>query len=122
MIRRVINRIFFHNRREKLSKWHRDKLFLYCGVVAWLAHLPLAGPLLRKRGYAVYNPRMLNFKTTWSCTYDAFGTHFYQREISGDEFRSLFNSTASGRMKILFADGNVLLLHKESHEMKIEST
>lgn len=113
LLRRIVNRILFHNRRERLSRWDRDKLFLYCGVIAWSAHLPLVGPLLRRLGYAVYNPRMLSFKTTWSCTYDAFGTHTYQREISGDEFQSLFSSTKTGRMRILFVEGNVLLLEKE---------
>ena len=112
MLRRVINRVFFHNRWERLSKWDRDKLFLYSGVIAWFAHQPVIGPFLRKLGYAVYNPRMLTFKTTWSCTYDAYGTHSYQREISGEEFRHLFATVPSGKMEIRFEEGNVLLLHK----------
>ncbi|MES2353809.1 MAG: class I SAM-dependent methyltransferase [Pseudomonadota bacterium] len=110
--RRLIDRLFFHNRRERLSKWDRDKLFLHCGVIARRAHQPIIGPILRKVGYAVYNPRMPTFKTTWSCTYDAFGTHSYQREISGEAFRRLFAESPFGKMKIEFEEGNVLLLHK----------
>jgi len=112
VLRRLIDHLLFHNRREWLSKWDRDTLFLYCGVIAWLAHRPVIGPLLRRLNYAVYNPRMLTFKTTWSCTYDAFGTHTYQREISGEEFRHLFATAPSGKMDIRFEEGNVLLLHK----------
>lgn len=113
VLRRGINRVFFRNRWERLSKWDRDKLFLYAGVIAWFAHQPVIGPVLRKFGYAVYNPRMLTFKSTWSCTYDAYGTHSYQREISGEDFRNLFATVPSGEMKIGFEDGNVLLLSKQ---------
>jgi ubiquinone/menaquinone biosynthesis C-methylase UbiE len=112
MLRRVINRVLFHNRWERLSKWDRDKLFLYCGVIAWFAHQPVIGPVLRKLGYAVYNPRMMTFKATWCCTFDACGDHSYQREISGEEFRYLFATAPSGKMEIRFEAGNVLLLHK----------
>jgi len=114
LLRRIANRIFFHKRRDRLSKWNRDELFLYCGVVAWLAHRPVIGPFLRRLGYAVYNPRMLTFKTTWSCTYDAFGTHAYQREISQEEFRHCFESLPKGYMKLLYSEGNAFLLKKLS--------
>jgi SAM-dependent methyltransferase len=114
IVRRAINRIFFHRRWERLSKWDRDKLFLYCGVIAWLAHRPIIGPFLRRFGYAVYNPRMLTFKTTWSCTYDAVGTHTYSREISQHEFRRCFETVPASRMKFLFIEGNVFLAEKQA--------
>lgn len=112
LLRRAVNRVFFHRRWERLSKWNRDKLFLYCGAIAWLAHLRGIGPFFRRTGFAVSNPRMLTFKSTWSCTYDAVGTHAYSRELSGEQFRRCFESFPLRRMSILFAEGNVLLLER----------
>lgn len=112
LLRRAINALFFRNRWERLSKWNRDTLFLYAGVVAWLAHRRGIGPFLRRIGYATYNPRMLTFKATWSATYDSVGTHAFQRELTGLQFRECFARVRSGKMSIAFADGNVLLVRK----------
>lgn len=110
--RRVIDTIFFYKRRERLSKWNQDKLFLYCGVLAWMAHLPILGYFVRKSRLAIHNPRMMNFKATWCNTYDCYGTHTYQREISSDEFRSLFDFKEGYKMNLLFEKESALHLKK----------
>lgn len=112
LLRRTFNAVFFRNRWERLSKWNRDTLFLYTGVIAWLAHRRVIGPVLRRIGYATYNPRMLTFKATWSATYDSVGTHSFQRELTGPQFRKCFELVPGGSMSIAFADGNVLLVRK----------
>lgn len=111
-LRKVIDTVFFYKRRERLSKWNQDKLFLYCGVLAWMAHLPVLGYIVRKSRLAIENPRMLNFKATWCNTYDCYGTHTYQREISSDEFRKLFEFTGQFKMNLLFEKESALHFKK----------
>lgn len=111
LVRRAIDRTVLRNRRERLSKWNRDKLFLYTGVLAWLGMTPGLGYVLRRLNVVVWNPRMPTFKATWVCTYDTFGDHAYQRLVSRDEFLGYFKDCGF-EMHKRFQDGNVLLMEK----------
>jgi ubiquinone/menaquinone biosynthesis C-methylase UbiE len=111
VVRNAISATLLRNRRERLSKWDRDKLFLYSGVLAWLGEAPGLGYVLRRLNVVVYNPRMPTFKATWSCTYDAFGNHAYQRHVSSDVFFGYFRDSGH-RMQKRFQEGTVLLMQK----------
>jgi ubiquinone/menaquinone biosynthesis C-methylase UbiE len=111
--RNAINRTLLRNRRERLSRWDRDKLFLYSGVLAWLGMSPGLGYVLKRLNVVIHNPRIPTFKATWSCTYDAFGNHSYQRHVSSETFLGYFRDSGC-RMSTRFQDGNVLLMEKLS--------
>jgi ubiquinone/menaquinone biosynthesis C-methylase UbiE len=96
--------------RSRLSSWDRYHLLLLTGIFAALAHVPLVGRLLRLSGTAIHSSLMPDFKTTWTNTFDNFGTHTYQRYVSGDEFWSYFER--AGRMAKLRVDGNVVVARR----------
>lgn len=110
-VRAAIDRTVFRNRRERLSKWSRDRLLLYTGMLAWLSERPALGYLMRRSGAVIYNPKMLDFKSTWVCTYDFYGNHWYQREIRSQTFLDYFAASGSS-MACRFQDGNVVLMQK----------
>jgi len=87
--------------RRTLSRLSPPALFFCTGCIAALAYFPVCGRLWG-RTIAVMNPRMPNFKATWSCTYDAYGYHAFQRHITPEEFASFFCSIPNVRIERQF--------------------
>jgi ubiquinone/menaquinone biosynthesis C-methylase UbiE len=75
--------------RKRLSCLAPEKLLLLSGIFAAATHIPVLGSILNKT-ISVTNPRMPFLKATWSCTYDTYGSHAFQRHIQLDEFISYF--------------------------------
>jgi ubiquinone/menaquinone biosynthesis C-methylase UbiE len=75
--------------RKRLSRMEPERLLLLSGVLAAATYVPILGYIFG-RTLAVVNPRMPFLKATWSCTYDTYGSHTFQRHIQPDEFRSYF--------------------------------
>ena len=81
--------------------------------VAWRApaersESPLVQGLrrLRRSGTAQYSPWMPDFKTTWTNTFDWYGTHSFQRMIPPETFWSYFEKAAQVERQF-FAPGVV---------------
>jgi SAM-dependent methyltransferase len=94
-VRRVVRKVrlgYYELLRRRLSRMERFKLLFLCGVFAALAYVPLLGRLVRWSGTALYYDLMADFKTTWTNTYDFYGTHAYQRIILPEEFWSYFDN------------------------------
>jgi ubiquinone/menaquinone biosynthesis C-methylase UbiE len=75
--------------RKRFSQLEPERLLLLSGVLALATYVPIFGYFFG-RTFAVINPRMPFLKATWSCTYDSYGSHAFQRHIHPDEFRSYF--------------------------------
>ena len=75
--------------RKKLCKLSQEKLLIISGILSVGAHIPFLGYVIGNT-IAVVNPRMPSFKATWSCTYDTYGSHSYQRHIKENEFLKYF--------------------------------
>jgi ubiquinone/menaquinone biosynthesis C-methylase UbiE len=96
--------------RWRLSKVDKHTLLFLSGCIAAVAHVPLIGRLWG-RTIAITNPKMRNFKATWSCTYDSYGYHSYQRHISAAEFTSyLLNGDV--KMEIIRQNGCEILARR----------
>ncbi|MBI3761281.1 MAG: class I SAM-dependent methyltransferase [Chloroflexi bacterium] len=80
--------------RRRLSQWDPYHLLAYTGLLAALASLPALGALLRLSNIVVHNPRMPDFKSTWSNTYDSYGSQTYQRYLRPADFRRMFDLAA----------------------------
>jgi SAM-dependent methyltransferase len=78
--------------RSHLSKMNRYKLQLLTGVIAALNYIPVINFFLRKTKTVEYYNTMPDFRTTWINTFDSFGNHSYQRNISSEEFLSYFKA------------------------------
>lgn len=89
VLRRARHRIEMW-RRARLSRWDRYNLLGYSALLAALGEIPVLGRILKKARVVIHNPRMDDFKSNWSCTYDNFGSHSFQRYITVEEFRSYF--------------------------------
>ena len=76
--------------RRRLSAMDRFKLLLLTGNLAALAYVPILGRLIRATGSALYYELMPEFRTTWTNTYDYYGSHTFQRFITAEEFASYF--------------------------------
>ena len=76
--------------RSRLSRLERFKLLFVCGVLAALAYVPVLGRAVRWSATALWYELMPDFKTTWTNTYDFYGTHAFQRIIPPDEFAGYF--------------------------------
>ena len=96
--------------RRRLSRLQRYKLMLLTGNLAALSYIPLLGKLLRLTTVAYYDI-MPDFKTTWTNTFDAYGSHSHQRFITPDEFWSYF---ALLKMKRLYQEHTLVVACKES--------
>jgi SAM-dependent methyltransferase len=93
VLRRVVRKVrlgYYEFVRGRLSRMERFKLLFLCGVFAALAYVPLLGRFIRWSGTALHSDVMPDFKTTWTNTYDFYGTHAYQRVIAPEEFWSYF--------------------------------
>ncbi len=80
--------------RSCLCVWDRYKLLWLTGTLAVLAYVPLLGHLLRWTVVPYYR-LMSDFKTTWTNTFDAYGTHAFQRRITPEEFKNYFERTGA---------------------------
>jgi SAM-dependent methyltransferase len=75
--------------RARLSRLDRASLLFVTGGLAALAHLPGLGRLVGRTA-AFANPRHRIFRATWAHTYDAYGSHAFQRRLAPEEFAGLF--------------------------------
>lgn len=89
--RHKIRHEIMQKRRNKLSRMNPYRLLAWTGVLAIMSEVPIIGHILKKSGIVTHNPRMPDFKSTWCCTYDTFGSHSFQRYVSDDVFRSYWN-------------------------------
>lgn len=79
--------------RARLSKWDQHRLLHASGCLAALAYVPGLRWLMRRSGLAVYSPRMPDFRTTWTNTFDSYGSHAHQRVIPHETFRRYVDET-----------------------------
>ena len=75
--------------RGRLAGLDRAPLLLVTGILAGLAHVPLLGRLWG-RTVALTNPRHRTLRATWARTYDAYGSHAFQRRLDPEAFAALF--------------------------------
>jgi len=108
--RRLVTRARYHLRegiRRATRHTPQEVLFLASGAGAALAQIPVVGWLL-KNTVVVANPRMSGLKPTWSATYDAYGTHAYQRFLRHDDFIALVQNAGFARPDGSREDGVVV--------------
>jgi SAM-dependent methyltransferase len=98
-----VKKAFTDSLRRRLSRWDRYKLLLLTGNMAAAASIPLVGKAVRVSGAAMYHDLMPDFKTTWTNTFDWYGTHAHQRHLSSDEFWQLFE--AAGGLEPVYREG-----------------
>jgi ubiquinone/menaquinone biosynthesis C-methylase UbiE len=100
--------------RSRLSRWNPYSLLAFTAFLSALAYVPVMGYVLRKMGIVVFNPRMPTYKATWSCNYDSYGSHTYQRYISHTEFLGYFKR--AGCFRTLFASTSECVVYLEKVE------
>jgi len=106
--------------RRRMSHLDRYTILFLSGCIAALAHVPILGRFWGRTA-AVTNPRMQNFKATWSCTYDSYGYHSYQRHVSAAEFAS-YILNANSEMEIVWHNGCQLLAKRRRTESETSAT
>lgn len=79
--------------RRRLSKRERYRLLYAAGRLAALAYVPGLRWLVRRSGLAMYSPLMPDFGTTWTNTFDSYGSHHHQRVIADETFRRMVDDT-----------------------------
>ncbi len=99
--------------RSRLSRLERFKLLLITGNLAALSYVPLLGALIRKTALALYYDLMPDFKTTWTNTFDYYGSHTYQRFLKAQEFAALFSAIPG--MKVEFEKSGNIRASKSQH-------
>jgi 2-polyprenyl-3-methyl-5-hydroxy-6-metoxy-1,4-benzoquinol methylase len=107
---RKITQGYYEFLRNRLSRLDRDKLLLLTGNLAALNYLPLIGWILRKTGTTMYSDLMPRFKTTWTNTFDYYGSHAYQRFITPEEFWGYFEEM--GNLQLLFKGIGLVVARK----------
>jgi ubiquinone/menaquinone biosynthesis C-methylase UbiE len=90
--------------RRRLRRLDRYALLLLTGLLAATGYVPVLGHLLRRSGTVAFSDLMPDLKTTWTNTYDRFGTHAYQRFVTPAQFWSFFES--AGTFERLHIEGN----------------
>jgi ubiquinone/menaquinone biosynthesis C-methylase UbiE len=80
--------------RGRLKKRERYETLWITGTLAALAYVPLLGWAVRRSGLAMFSDRMPSFQTTWTNTHDSYGGHAFQRYLSAEEFRGLFEGNS----------------------------
>lgn len=95
--------------RSHVSRMSEFPLLLTTGCLAGLSYIPGFGFLLRKSGIVQYQPSMPTLKTTRLNTYDAFGSHTFQRIMNTAEFYDLFNNE---EVRLLMTRGEVVVAQK----------
>jgi ubiquinone/menaquinone biosynthesis C-methylase UbiE len=96
--------------RRRLSRLDRYKLLLLTGNLAALSYVPVVGRLLRLSGSALWYELMPDFRTTWTNTFDFYGSHAYQRFVSGEEFWSYFEE--AGGLERVRASGATVVARR----------
>ena len=113
--KRLLSRVrlgYMNALRRRLCRWDRYKLFLLTGNVAAASYIPGLRTLLRKSGTAIYYDLMPDFKTTWTNTFDTFGSHAFQRHVTPQEFWSYFQR--AGQFEALHRDGTLVAARRVS--------
>jgi ubiquinone/menaquinone biosynthesis C-methylase UbiE len=105
-LKRRISLGIYDRARARLSRLERFKLLLVTGNLAALSYVPLLGSVVRRTGLALHYDLMPDFKTTWTNTFDFYGTHAYQRFMSSAEFSALFREIPAISI-VRERDGNV---------------
>lgn len=95
---RKVRLTYYESLRNRLSRMERYRLLFLTGMLASLSYVPFLGFLIRRSGTAIYNDLMPDFKTTWTNTFDYYGSHSFQRFISTEEFRTYFERVAGIRL------------------------
>jgi ubiquinone/menaquinone biosynthesis C-methylase UbiE len=114
-LKRRISLGIYESTRARLSRLERFKGLFVTGILASLSYVPLLGRLIRRLGLALYYDLMPDFKTTWTNTYDYFGSHAYQRFLTSGEFLALFSAIPN--MQILHdQEGNIRASRVRSDE------
>jgi SAM-dependent methyltransferase len=90
--------------RRRTSSMSRYRLLLLTGVLAAAAYVPGLRWLVRRSGTAQHSHLMPDFKTTWTNTFDWYGTHSFQRLIPTETFWRYFEESAAVE-KEFFAPG-----------------
>ncbi|MCE5273074.1 class I SAM-dependent methyltransferase [bacterium] len=93
-VRRLVRKVstgYYEFLRARLSRLERFKLLLVTGVLAALNYVPLLGHVLRRAGMVKYYNLMPGFRTTWTNTFDFFGSHAHQRIITPERFLACFD-------------------------------
>jgi ubiquinone/menaquinone biosynthesis C-methylase UbiE len=106
-----IKKVLHRTLRGRLSRLDPYTLLSFTCVLSFFPYIPVMGYVLRKLGIVIFNPRMPSYKATWSCNYDSYGSHAYQRLITPKEFISYFNK--AGHFKTLSAPTNECLVYLE---------
>ncbi len=96
--------------RSYLSHIERFQLLWLTGNLAALAYAPLVSWFVRKSGIAIWYKLMPDFKTTWTNTFDMYGSHTYQRLITPEEFWRYFE--VSGEMGRIYQDHTLVVAQK----------
>lgn len=90
--RRALTSWYYGFLRSRLSRMDRFKLLLTTGNLAALSYVPILGRALRASETALYYDLMPEFRTTWTNTFDFWGSHTFQRFITPDEFVAYFTT------------------------------
>jgi SAM-dependent methyltransferase len=96
--------------RNRTSRMPRYPLLLLTGFLAAAAYVPGLRWLVRRSGTAQYSDVMPEFKTTWTNTYDWYGTHAFQRLIPTETFWRYFEDAAG--VEVLFRAPGVIRVRK----------
>jgi ubiquinone/menaquinone biosynthesis C-methylase UbiE len=80
--------------RGRTSRMDRYRLLMLTGVIAAASYVPGLRWLIRRSGTAQYDQLMPDFKTTWTNTFDWYGTHAFQRLIPTETFWRYFDDVA----------------------------
>jgi len=105
-LKRRVSLGIYERARSRLSRLERFKLLLVTGNLAALGYTPLIGAVVRRAGLALHYDLMPDFKTTWTNTFDFYGSHEYQRFMSRDEFAALFRQIPAISI-VRERDGNI---------------
>jgi 2-polyprenyl-3-methyl-5-hydroxy-6-metoxy-1,4-benzoquinol methylase len=85
--------------RQRTSRMNRYRLLLFTGLMATAAYVPGLRWLVRHSGTAQHSDLMPDFKTTWTNTFDWYGTHSFQRVIPTETFQRYFEEAATIEMQ-----------------------
>lgn len=100
----------FLRRRFNAMKPHT--LLLICGILAALNYVPIVGWMLRRAGIVLHSELMPGLLTTWTNTYDLWGSHEFQRFITHEEFLQYFER--AGGMRVVFDSTGVIAATREA--------
>jgi SAM-dependent methyltransferase len=108
--KRKITTKYYDFLRNRFSRMECFKLLFVTGVIATLNYVPVLGFLLRKTGMALYYDLMPDFKTTWTNTFDYYGSHKFQRFIAPEEFWGYFENV--GNMELILKGLGIVVAQK----------